>query len=216
MASTGDFLVKFEHLLKENIDIKHSAYFDGSLFSPFNPTKFVYMFSLFNTLYSIDWDKSILTGEAHYESIRVGECGKIRNLLWYCYSDDQFNETQRESFISNMLKEYQYDLLVRDISKFSVDTSPLGAFYKDNATKDKLLKKIKSIVVHQNFTKYNVYDIVRIIYDVRCNMFHGVKGLCELENEDQSRRFLFYTNMLYAVIIFCVESLTYRSQMKNS
>ena len=184
---------------------------DGGEWQPYIPTNFVYGFFTFNTLYNIDWEESLNSGEVLSFS-NGSEVEKWNAYITFCCKDTTFVETYCQHFI-NFIKHH-YDIKeVRDI----IDT-----IERDEDTGNGRLKSYrvirdfrnacKNILIDGVCNKYILTDIVTLIYKVRCNLFHGIKTLKELNDEKHKEKLKLYSLFLIAINQMVFSYLNYLNE----
>ena len=62
----------------------------------------------------------------------------------------------------------------------------------------------------------NCLTIVKFIYKIRCNIFHGAKTLKELHDKSQQKRIEIYTDIIVAINQMIFSYLLYRSEGERS
>jgi hypothetical protein len=171
---------------------------------PFAPTRFIYAYFAFNSLYSIDWKQSATIRKAvQWVPDEAGRLPKeekqFRELLRFVYD---LLDLQTPSVFAAHLQT--------NLISFGVDTaiSELDRITSSNETEDTkgLRKAFPSNFKHimQETSKANDHlaaltSVLRFIYKVRNNVFHGSKSRIQMLDSPQQQRLLIYTAVLVAV-----------------
>ena len=186
--------IRFDHAIKE---VEQTTWTD------FTPSRFIYAFFTFNSIYSFDWESSFAQKEA--VKWQPDEAGRVPK------EDDQFKAYLRyadNALRPNTARTYSKEL-TRVLTLYGVDrpTEELRAVDLVNAP-----KKLKALA-HQlpgEFERLwkgkpmedqffpSACAVFRFVYEVRCNLFHGTKTTVQLLNPAQQRRLLIYTATLIA------------------
>lgn len=185
----------------------------------FEPSKFVYAFFAFNSFYSIDWEETQKqqqlikwelfsnSGEENdkpkTESQKISE---MRKYIYYSYvkqngsKEEQYaaKEVIANQFVLRLnifidddltnIKEIMMNIVSDNIINDKMKNSFLEAF--DNLTEKRLLGK-----------RFNdAFDtVLKFVFYVRNNIFHGSKTVIEMMESGQRERFKVYTAILLAV-----------------
>lgn len=185
-----------------------------SAWRSFAPSRFVYAYFTFDSIYSYDWALSLAEGEP---------------LPWR--SDDSGRhlreEEQIKAFVHYLSRELGLgigDIYRQEFSKlvlaFGISNpgKELGAIELVNADKTlrKLAKPMACLVgklqngqVAASDMCSNLIHVLRFVYLVRCNVFHGTKTYVEMCDVGQQRRLLIYAALLIATncLLFQVPAL---------
>ena len=184
--------IRFDHAIRE---VGQTAWTD------FTPSRFIYAFFTFNSIYAFDWETSFSQQKA------VKWIPDANNRV--PREDEQFKAYLRHADIllsPNTASTFRQDLAPR-LKSFGI-TNPvdeLKAVDVVNATKG--LKNLAQQLPGQfarlleGNTKPNEFFaigciVIRFIYEVRCNLFHGSKTRVQLLDPAQQQRLLIYTATL--------------------
>lgn len=188
--------MKFEHGIREFGKPE-------SVWRDFVPTRFIYAFFTFNSIYSFDWLASFDEGKA---------------LLWDRCENNKYPKEEEQiksyfNFLRRQLGDSSVELfqqkLKEMIALFEVDKPAKELEKIDITNASRELKNLSkqmpgqfSLVYSKKMKPEDFYPascvLYTFIYRVRCNLFHGRKtkiGLLE-ENEEQQKRLLIYTALL--------------------
>jgi len=186
--------IRFDHAIKE---AGQTAWTD------FTPSRFIYAFFTFNSIYSFDWEKSFRQNEAITWSTDEGE--RVPR------EDDQFKAYLRYAASAlgpDALPIFRNEL-ARRLTAYGIDqqAGDLEEVNLVNAT-----KKLKNLArqLPGEFRKLasgktkevdfypSACTLFSFVYGVRCNLFHGRKTTVQLLETGQQRRLLIYTAVLIA------------------
>lgn len=169
----------------------------------FTPSRFIYAFFTFNTIYSWDWQASFDSGHpAKWQSKPNGhypkEIDQIKGYVRFC----------SDSLVEDVVKLFSV--------RFSDACDTMGVLEPGDGMKelditnaDKKLKKLKDQMpqlvkrLHAGTVKPNGFHsaashVLRFVYGVRCNLFHGRKTHVQMLDPNQQQRLLVYASLLTA------------------
>jgi hypothetical protein len=169
----------------------------------FTPSRFVYAFFTFNSIYSFDWESSF---------------DKQQVIRWQCdengrYPGEEDQFTGYLKYVSNKLSPETPTIFARELKRildlFHIAEPVATLEHVDlvNASKkleelSKQLPKQFSIVLKGDQKDTDFYPsaclLLKFVYKVRCNLFHGVKTNVQLLDTKQQQRLLIYTALLIA------------------
>ncbi|MBQ9201944.1 MAG: hypothetical protein IJ154_06210 [Bacteroidales bacterium] len=188
------------------------------------PTYFIYSFFTFNSIYSIDWGKTKSENELTYHSEGF-ERTRINKLLSFCFegAEEQAKITFSEFIKKNLPDKFDTH------DKF--DTQVFLGLIKEDKNEKGNVKEI----VEDKFGRYHYpikdfkdafrrfmkrdipnedecQKIAQFIYSVRCNLFHGLKQVVQLENrnsdiEKELYKLKVYTAFLNGINSFCINQI---------
>lgn len=181
---------------------EHAKEFKGE-WAPYVPTHFIYAFFTFNTLYNINWKKSI-EDIKYFEGMT--EIKKIEKYLGYCCSNEKFLSRYKEFFIKYIEHHCDIDLMFEELKKIKPDNKINGSLDED--TLEKFITACERCFTYQEFDETILNDIAIYIYKIRCNLFHGVKTLEDLQSPSQQIRLDIYSLFIIAInqMIFSYKS----------
>lgn len=174
-------------------------------FRMFEPTKFVYSYFCFSTLFNYNWSKikfdHKITLHEKREEFYKGKL-KMRDLEEYVKTEryisfifENIKSSHRLSFIKDIMNGYELKQIHEIIESINVI---------DNDKK--CLKKSFNYIIENykhdldNTTFINkIINIVNIIRTVRNNVFHGTKDVLKMVDENQKNRLMFYSNFINSI-----------------
>lgn len=184
---------------------------------PFIPTHFIYEFFIFNTLYSINWKYSLNYGSI--KSLNGGELAEQEKYFAFIFENDEFVESYDSKFKRILFKidineiKYIKDRVRLDKDHFSKHIKNRGSL-KDPDEVENFKKAVDSILAGEFINEEKIKSIITLIYRVRCNIFHGVKSIDELNRDIERKKLKFYTNILIAVNQMVFSYLDFLSNKK--
>lgn len=193
--------LKLEHAIREH---KQSA-----LWQPFSPSRFIYAFFAFNSIYNFDWEKSFqkftpLVWELTLDPKsnrhrRMYELDQIKSLLDFYYASlDAETPELFSRWLNDTLELFNISDAgnhLKRIKKVTNENSnTTGHREKFKANFEKIRQPQIGIKNHQQA----LTSVLSFVYAVRCNIFHGTKTRIEMEDPEQQTRLLIYTAVLIA------------------
>lgn len=180
----------------------------GPGWNEYSPSDFLYSFVFFNTLYAIDWERSLderrIIKHRDEETVvgrRMSESEMQEKYIHFFYTpDNSFVEKYKVHFINYILKNGG--------GKASVMNSLQEVRFRGKY-KDDFLSNFDSLI-SGNFDEQIILDITSSIYRVRCNIFHGTKTIKDLGKGPQQKRLAIYTFFLIALNQMLFSYLDYR------
>ncbi len=179
-------------------DFNHIIEYQPGSWKRFEPTKFVYSYFAFNTLYNYDWEASIkertlisfpIDGEE-----KLNEMNKIKKMIDFFFK--YFEQSDSTDFVRTICRsenQRHKEPLLEAIEGITRDDNISESERID--FKKEFRKLLESEKLIQGKLKN---DILRFIYNVRNNIFHGTKTTIEMTNEGQRIRLNIYANILIA------------------
>ena len=169
----------------------------------FPPSRFIYAFFTFNAIYGYDWQSSldrqkVIRWQRDEDGKYPKEKAQFKDYLKYV-NDKLSPETP--TFFADKLKQM--------LGLFNI-TEPVTALEhvdlvnasKNLITLSKQLPKQFSIVLEGKQKPEDFYPsvclLLKFVYEVRCNLFHGEKTRVQLLDLEQQQRLLIYTALLIA------------------
>lgn len=168
-------------------------------------TPFIYEFFLYNTLYSIDWEKTQINGQITHH-VSKGE-GKL-------YESEKQEEF--EKFLKRLAKKYPKLIFeaFKPLTQVSLKenwTNIKPDQYISQKNGDKFFKNLQSL--QTDLANVEGLDVKKIdkmfdkiqkcrsfVYKVRNNVFHGSKSPGQLWDEDQRKRIEIYHLFLNCLV----------------
>lgn len=150
-----------------------------SLWEEFEPTAFLYAYMAFNTLYVIDWERTLNLGDVVEASVGY-EIGRINRFIDFTLS----NEEAAASFVQRVRR-------IAPAGNMSLigELQRLEPFPQTKYVPAGLERRIVTAtqaILSENPNADLVADtkeIFRGVYEVRCNIFHGRKAVLDLAQD---------------------------------
>ena len=161
--------------------------------TPFTPSKFIYSYFAFNSLYSVDWKNSVKKGQfvvldwkSHYELDKIDEMEKfIKNVL-----KDEFAKRLPE-YIEKHLGNISVERAKNELKNIQ-SNSRIG-----KSLIDRFRESFNNVMEGQKLGS-SVERILHFVYHVRNNVFHGTKKILST-SASQNKRLTIYTAILLAM-----------------
>ena len=154
----------------------------GSGWRAFAPSKFVYAYFVFNSLYSIDWESS------------------VRNETLTDLNRGDSEEFDKIQAMANFVGINRFNLSLPEYIKGHLDMSVEEATEElRNAEIANHFKATFNKVMGGQDVSNSVESMLRFVYRVRNNVFHGTKRILHMEENGQSNRLKIYAAILLAV-----------------
>lgn len=172
----------------------------------FEPTKFIYSFFAFNMLYEYDWTltferKRLILSDFKYTN------EKINSLLDFIYLH---NSTHNFPFY---YKEFDNQMNIITNSKRIQSDRNIGRIDKNSFLfqRKSFLENYLDAVVKidkNDFTKEDHYKLIIFCYQIRNNIFHGMKKATQMIESGQRERLLDYSHLLIATMEMFFQTLS--------
>ena len=203
-------MADLEVLHRDSASLEHAIRKYDNQWHEFLPSRFIYSFFTFNTLYSIDWEKSLRAGKlVSYDDTDekpssntskewLGEKDMYNRYLDFCFSDREFVNVYEEFFFDFIGQTFDKRDILRELGNIHVDEKSSGAIKKKYFIRnfyDACARTLNSKTLDIDDCR----TILTFIYKIRCNIFHGTKTLKELHNKSQQKRIDIYTVFLIAI-----------------
>jgi len=159
----------------------------------FEPTKFIYSYFSFNSIYSYDWEKSFWKRTPHSRDRKIKEETKIKETIETFY--EELSNDFKKKF-QKSLKNYMFcdsEEVMKILDEIKTD-SLIDKDVKNRFTED--VEKILVEKISNNEVKDRLNNILKFIYKVRNNIFHGTKTTVDMAGEEQKKRLKIYTAIL--------------------
>jgi hypothetical protein len=169
----------------------------------FLPTRFIYAFFTFNGIYGFDWQSSFDSRKAiRWQPDEDGKLPKektqFKNYLRYV-NDKLSPETP--TFFSDKLKDMLRSFRIAEPATV-IEHIDLVNASNELIELGKQFPKQFSIVLEGKQKPEDFYPsaclLLKFVYKVRCNLFHGEKTRVQLLHLEQQQRLLIYTALLIA------------------
>lgn len=179
--------------------MEHAIRTYGGRWQSYVPTRFIYSFFAFNSIYSIDWSES-LSKEllVNFDNDDVREADMYHKYIDFCFQDKKFVSIYSEFFFKYIKSAFTTGEIIGEFKKIKVDRNANGGIYTQDFI-DRFLIACEGCFDGRNFTKRNCLMMVKFIYKIRCNIFHGSKTLQDMHDPSQQKRIEIYTAIIIAV-----------------
>jgi hypothetical protein len=179
--------------------MEHAIRWWGGEWKPYRPTRFIYSFFTFNSLYSIDWNKSLERRMLiSHDGDNTSEAERYHKYIDFCFQNSDFVERYGSFVYEYVTSEFSVAEILQEFTRINVDKTPNGGIYTQDFI-DRFYDACVDCLERRNFNKRNCLMMVKFIYKIRCNIFHGTKTLKELYDINQQRRIEIYTAIIIAV-----------------
>lgn len=192
LYSLHNACVKLEHAARES---KHPS----PEWELFPPSRFIYAYFTFNSIYSLNWEKSLKEKRAtKWYRGELYESEQFEKLVNFYYS------TLNAKTARILQKSLQENLLFLGIQDAEEQLKKISA--KNETKKTKHLREnfpsnFKALIqqpVSLDGHKDILFGVLSFIYAVRNNIFHGSKSKIQMDNAEQQIRLSIYTAILIA------------------
>jgi len=198
-------LTKLYSLHQASLDLDHAIREASSPeldWRPFSPSRFVYSFFTFNSIYSFNWKESIRTNssrswEKDSEGRRPEEIDQAKSLV--DFSIDYLGEDSPEQFRDELKDRLQLFNVSDPITALenivaSNESKRIKGLRKDFPSRVKTLLESRNL--RPDVLQASLYGSLAFIQTVRNNVFHGSKTRIQMQDEQQQERILIYTAIL--------------------
>lgn len=168
----------------------------------FAPTNFVYAFFTFNSIYSFDWTKSFTEKKARqWETDKNDNFPKeIEQIKSYIKFVDEKLGIDAPKILSEKVNETLALHNISNANKIMEGIKVSNSNRKSDAIAKQMpayIKKLtKGVLAQQDFYA-TLVPMLKFVYKVRCNIFHGVKAHVAMTEPDQQQRLL----VCYALLV---------------
>jgi hypothetical protein len=197
-------------------DFKHIIEYEPGSWKMFEPSKFIYSYFAFNSFYNFDWNKScenyLLTSidKIIKDNVEVlpYEADKYKAMIDFIFKYTSVDD--RKIFIQYMKRPNKRENPLTDI--FLIES--IEGIVPDKKITESDCESFKKVfiklVVTEELLIGRLKEIVRFVYLVRNNIFHGTKTTIEMTDKNQRKRLEIYSNILIAT-----NELLFRSLANN-
>lgn len=169
----------------------------------FSPTRFIYSYFTFNSIFNIDWDKSLRQEEAVYWAQDVSgrfprEKDQIKGYVRFC-RDDVGSDISR--VFAKSLQSSLFLFGIQDPHKALLGIRPKNETTRVRRYREAFptnFAKLQANALEPADHYSTLITALMFIYAVRNNVFHGSKTRIEMEDESQQQRLLIYSALLIA------------------
>jgi hypothetical protein len=188
-------------------DFNHIIEYETGSWKIFEPSKFIYSYFAFNTLYNYDWAKTVKSKKLKAFSIeeKLNECQKFKRMINFIFI--YIEDSDSTEFVKTILRPYKREngrskeVLIEALEKIVAD---------ERITKNKIIcfkKEFKKLLETETLNCGKVKELLFFVYLVRNNIFHGTKDTIEMTNEHQRFRLDIYSSILIATNELLFKSL---------
>lgn len=159
----------------------------------FSPSKFVYSYFVFNSLFSKDWAGSTVQ-LIELDRYETKEFERIKAMLEFI-GQNRFRESLAGR-IEGHLDTFGMNVTAAKNRLLEIHSPARGI------SPEAFRSAFDSVMQRQENGELmeEVKKVVEFVYGVRCNIFHGSKAIYQLlEDEEQIERLKIYTAILFAV-----------------
>jgi hypothetical protein len=169
----------------------------------FAPSRFIYAFFTFNSIYTCNWERSFKEHKAIRWSDDEGEFvpkedTQIKSYLKY--ADSELKSTTPEIFakeLTRLLSVYGIEQPTRELQTADVVNATKKLKNLARQLPGEFGKLLKAKSGEEGWFP-SACAVFKFVYGVRCNLFHGRKTTVQLSDPAQQRRLLIYTAALIA------------------
>lgn len=169
----------------------------------FTPSRFIYAFFTFNTIYSWDWQASFESGHPERWQQKANgrypdEIKQIKGFVRFCSDTLEGNVVEyfRKRFVGAC-----NTMGAREPADAMVDLDITNADKKLKKLKDQMPQLVKRLLAgagKPDGFHSDACHVLRFVYGVRCNLFHGCKTHVQMHDAKQQKRLLVYASLLTA------------------
>lgn len=170
----------------------------GGKFKIYSPSTFIHTFFAFNSIYSNKWVESFDKQTVGHWDTREGQIKPINSLVDFCY--DTLGQIAANFFLDELNRYINQNILndptsLLDNARRISIPSPYNTFEEAHGA---LMQAFSKLHLPQEFTHGHHKELVKFVYLVRCNIFHGRKRFPQLLEPNQEERLKIYTGILLA------------------
>ncbi len=214
---------------KGTAKLQHAIRVEGEEWQEYYPNYFIFAFFCFNSLYNVDWEESYRRGRVTPVSMvpftkdgktvmrEQTEGEKQFQYLKFCFKKD-FTRVYKDFFIRFVLRENTVEEIDQILSSIQPDRLPNGSVWSQDFITN-FQNAVHDLLRWGKFDKDTVSTIVKFIYSVRCNIFHGVKTIDDMKDLGQQDRLDVYASLIIALnqmVFSCLEFLDKGEGIKDT
>jgi hypothetical protein len=180
-------------------DFNHIIEYETGSWKMFEPSKFIYSYFAFNTFYNFDWENSIKNKRLVPYDIDsyLSESNRFYSMIEFifCYWAEDFDADFFRILLHPFRLQWQNpeNHLVNALKKINSDVRITFSVV------DSFKEEIERLLTSKKVLKTKLKNVVlRFIYQVRNNIFHGTKSAIEMMDRDQRLRLELYSRILIA------------------
>ena len=187
--------IDISHLFALNLD--HGISYQKSNWELFEPSKFIYSFFTFNMLYEIDWKETFEREYIWDARNHKYTSDRIILLLKFIYSNSAAKP------FKNYYLKYDTELSLIENSKAIKTDSKIDREDKTTflSNRNSYLENFTTGLANLKSDEFSIEDHYRLIiycYQIRNNIFHGLKKASEMIKSGQRKRLLDYSHIILA------------------
>ena len=199
---SNDILYELHMLHYFSVNQKHYLKIKDN-FRLFEPTKFVYSYFSFSTIFNYDWSKlldkkdivphqkrKVFFDNGDYKEHEEYEKIKIERYLNFIF--DNISSKNRKEFIQKIMNNKTLEEIKKLIDSSKLKKNDLNTL---NKSFKYLVKDYSDSDGIETF-KRRIINITNIVGSVRNNIFHGSKGIIKMIETEQRDRLMFYSNFI--------------------
>lgn len=199
---SNDILYELHMLHYFSVNQKHYLKIKDN-FRLFEPTKFVYSYFSFSTIFNYDWSKlldnkdivphqkrKVFFDNGDYKEHEEYEKIKIERYLNFIF--DNISSKNRKEFIQKIMNNKTLEEIKKLIDSSKLKKNDLNTL---NKSFKYLVKDYSDSEGIETF-KRRIINITNIVGSVRNNIFHGSKGIIKMIETEQRDRLMFYSNFI--------------------
>ncbi|HKJ31291.1 MAG TPA: hypothetical protein VKA34_05655 [Balneolales bacterium] len=189
-------------------DFNHIIEYQPGSWKMFEPSKFIYSFFAFNTLYNYNWQETIERKELIPFSIEydLSESQKFKIMIDFIFN--YFKQSDSTEFIKIILRPNKRENPRRkeDLLQALDGITPDSRITESE--RESFKKEFKKLLETETLLKGKLKnELLRFVYLVRNNIFHGTKTTIEMTKRNQRLRLDIYSSILIATNEMLFKSL---------
>ena len=160
----------------------------------------MYVYFIFNTLYSIDWQESLTNGyiKPYRKNQKLYEPTKYGRMIDFCFDDKVFYNNFRPRFIKIITSQHSKAEIRKIIETISPDEGPIKNINNGNIRNFR--QNFNDLLSYERmFKKSTIKEILSFIYQIRNNIFHGTKTLKDMLIVEHQRKLSLYSHFIIAI-----------------
>ena len=156
------------------------------------PTHFVYSFFAFNSLYNVNWEKSLTEGQLSTFGRNEYEYTKQDLFINFCFNDTVFTDIYKPYFLRFITSNCSADEIISRLKEISFRGMPRGL-------REDFISNCQILLSQGTFNRGLLYDIIFFLYKIRNNVFHGAKSVKDMEDLGQQDRLNIYSSIIIGI-----------------
>lgn len=190
-------LYRLHYITKE---YEHIVEYERGAWKLFEPSKFIYAYFAFNSFYNFDWEVSLKNRKLTAfpkriedgKEIEPSEGQKYKAMIDFIFS--RVDKNDKELFVKIIKGKDNIENTIATISRITPDN------HISESERVNFKREFENLL-RSNEIKIGKLknDIIRFIYMVRNNIFHGTKNTIEMSELFQRKRLDIYSNIIIAI-----------------